>query len=150
MPFVSDSFDADNFPGGMLTRTWEARAKATASGRPEPEYVRLWPHSAENAAGRADERTFLTGEAAWEFISGALERSNAAGTPWENKLTLQSFYYLSRTEPADFIRGGARLAAPRRTNPRGDQAGLLLKANQRSPANRARSRPRPSAMSRRT
>jgi hypothetical protein len=47
--------------------------------------------------------TFISGEDAWKFISGALERSRAAGTPWENKITLQSFYQLARSEPQNFV-----------------------------------------------
>jgi hypothetical protein len=58
---------------------------------------------------RAGQRTFFAGEAAWEFISGAVERSGAAGTPWEDKITLQTFYYLARTTPGDFI---ARVRQP--------------------------------------
>jgi uncharacterized protein len=45
----------------------------------------------------------LTGEVVWEFISGALKRSEAAGTPWENRFTLQSFYHLSRVEPRLYV-----------------------------------------------
>src|SRR6201999_1545088 len=46
---------------------------------------------------------FLTGEVVWEFISGGLVRSRAAGTPWENKFTLQSFYHLSKVEPRLYV-----------------------------------------------
>ena len=102
MPFVSGAFDMTGFRPGHLA-AWQQRQAGTASGFPEPEYVQLWPDSADNAAGRSGQRAFLAGEAAREFIFGAMERSSAAGTPWENKITLQPFYYLARTTPADFI-----------------------------------------------
>lgn len=62
-----------------------------------------------SSAGRSGQRTVLAGEATWEFISGAVERSSAGGTSWENKIALQSFYYLARTTPGDFI---ARIRQP--------------------------------------
>ncbi|WP_158930065.1 alpha/beta fold hydrolase [Acidisphaera sp. S103] len=103
MPFQSGSYDAGNFPPGLLGRVWGDRKIQTASGNPEPAYVQLWPVSLANARGEEGERTFLTGEVVWEFISGALKRSQAAGTPWENKFTLQSFYHLSSVEPRLFV-----------------------------------------------
>jgi uncharacterized protein len=103
MPFQSGSLDAKAFPPGLLHKVWADREKQTSSGDPEPTYVMLWPESLANARGEEGEPTFLTGEVVWNFISGAIKRSQAAGTPWENKLTLQSFYHLSRIEPRLWI-----------------------------------------------
>jgi uncharacterized protein len=103
MPFVSGALDASNFPAGTLARAWRDREETAASPGRATTYVTLWPDSLENARGEAGERTFLTGEDAWNFISGGLKRSEPAGTPWENKITLQSFYHLARAEPRDFI-----------------------------------------------
>jgi uncharacterized protein len=103
MPFQSGAFDAKAFPEGLLQEVWRDRARQTMSGNPQPSYVKLWPDSLANARGEEGERTFLTGEAVWNFISGALERSQATGTPWENKFTLQSFHHLSRVEPRLYV-----------------------------------------------
>ena len=47
--------------------------------------------------------TFITGEAAREFISGAVKQSEASGTRLGNKLTIQSFNCLAHTRPAGFM-----------------------------------------------
>jgi uncharacterized protein len=103
MPFQSGAYDANGFPSGLLNKVWGDREAQVRSGDPRSSYVKLWPDSLANARGEEGERTFLTGEVAWKFISGAIKRSQAAGTPWENKLTLQSFYHLSRAEPRDYL-----------------------------------------------
>ena len=46
---------------------------------------------------------------AYDFVHSGIERARATGTPWENKLSLQSFYYRARVEPKDFFR---RITAP--------------------------------------
>jgi hypothetical protein len=103
MPFTSGALDSRNFPPGILEKAWRDREETVASADHKTAYVTLWPHSLANALGQDGERTFLTGEDPWKFISGGLERSGAAGTPWENKITLQSFYHIGRAEPRDFI-----------------------------------------------
>ncbi len=103
MPVMSGAIDAAKFPAGVLERAWKDREAAVATGYTAPSYVQLWPHSLANANGEDGERTFLTSEAAWNFYQGALELSNAAGTPWENKITLQSFHLIARSEPRNYI-----------------------------------------------
>ncbi len=103
MPFTSGALDAAAFPKGILEGAWRDREATVASANPPTTYVKLWPHSLANALGQDGEQTFLTGEDAWNFISGGLKRSEAAGTPWENKMSLQSFYHIAKAEPRDFI-----------------------------------------------
>src|SRR5262245_20887664 len=103
MPFQSGAYDAKGFPAGLLENVWQDREKQTRSGDPKPTYVKLWPDSLANARGEEGERAFLTGEVVWNFISGGVKRSQAAGTPWENKFTLQSFYHLARVEPRLYL-----------------------------------------------
>lgn len=43
------------------------------------------------------------GRAIAQGIDAVKERSDAAGTPWDNRMTLQSFSYLAKAEPQDFI-----------------------------------------------
>ena len=88
MPFISGAQDAKAFPAGILDRAWRAREALARSELAGPLYVEVWPTSAENAHG-AGPQPFLAGEIPYNFIMGGLERSNAAGTPWENKMTLQ-------------------------------------------------------------
>jgi uncharacterized protein len=102
MPFISGAQDAKTFPEGILDRAWRAREAVARSEVAGPSYVEVWPTSSENARG-AGPQPFLAGEVPYNFIMGGLERSNAAGTPWENKMTLQSFYHLARVEPRDFV-----------------------------------------------
>lgn len=71
MPFVSGAFDMAGFPPGALDRAWQRRQAGTASGFPEPEYVQLWPDSAD---------------------------MDVAGCRWENRVTLRSAYNIARTE----------------------------------------------------
>ena len=103
MPFYSGSQDAKGFPPGILEKAWRDRREQTDSPEPTVTYVNPWPTSLANAIGKERERTFLTSEHAWNFFNGSKARSDAAGTPWENKLTLQSFYHLARVEPRDHI-----------------------------------------------
>ena len=98
MPFISGAMDARNFPSGIIERAWRDRELNTATSQPEVSYVRVWPDSEENARGEG-EQPFLAGEVPYKFIMGGLERSRAAGTPWENRMTLQSFYHIARVEP---------------------------------------------------
>jgi hypothetical protein len=46
---------------------------------------------------------WLHGEEPYNFISGGITRSNKAGTSWENKVTLQSLYKISKVELEDHI-----------------------------------------------
>ena len=103
MPFYSGAQDAKGFPPGILERAWLDREDQTAAKTKSTSYVQPWPTSLANANGEQGERTFLTSEHAWNFFNGSKKRSDAAGTPWENKMTLQSFYYIAKVEPRDFI-----------------------------------------------
>ena len=103
MPFTSGALDAAAFPAGILERAWRDREAVVGSASPAVAYVKPWPLSLANANGDEGERTFLTSEQAWTFFTGSKARSDAAGTPWENNLTLQSFFFIARSEPKDFI-----------------------------------------------
>ena len=109
MPFISGRIDAAKFPQGVLERAWRNRESTVVAAEPVTAYVQLWPTSLANARGEEGEKVFLAGEVPYNFIVGALERSNAAGTRWENKLSLQSLYHLARAEPRDFA---PRITAP--------------------------------------
>ncbi|UKZ82343.1 hypothetical protein TrVFT333_010130 [Trichoderma virens FT-333] len=66
-------------------------------------YVQVWDNSSEQASGERGQ-VILHSPPAFESISGGKQRSDVAGTPWENKITLRSLYDISKVEPQDFIR----------------------------------------------
>ena len=65
-------------------------------------YVNLWADSKEDAEGKSPQN-FLTGIDAYNFITEARQRSDKVGTPSNNKLSLQSFYYISKIKFADYV-----------------------------------------------
>ncbi|KAF2098965.1 alpha/beta-hydrolase [Rhizodiscina lignyota] len=103
MPFFSGAYDEKNFPDGMMDRVWAERARRDLDPSARPEYVTVWDNSEEEANAPERGQTLLHAPAAFKFISGAKALSDAAGTPWENKLLLQSFYSIAKVEPQDHI-----------------------------------------------
>jgi uncharacterized protein len=115
MPFTSGRRDTKSMPDGYLAEAYEERdARARNASNPQL-YIPVWDDSVEqaresegkNPAGRIP---WLHGERLYEFITGGVDRSKQAGTPWENSLTLQSLYHISRVEPEDWI---SKIEAPR-------------------------------------
>ncbi len=102
MPFISGSIDAASYPPGIVDRAWNEREAKCAGIDVKPIYVPIWDESAEQAAGDRGE-VFLHGPEPFNFIKGAKERSHAAGTPWKNEMSLESYYHISITEPRDHI-----------------------------------------------
>lgn len=102
MPFTSGAFDAANYPPGILERFWSEREARLLGKQDEETCVPVWDGLKEDSLGERGQ-TLLHGEVAYDFISGAKARSDAAGTPWENKMTLDSFYHIAKVEPRDHI-----------------------------------------------
>ena len=103
MPFMSGKADAMNFVPESLEMAWEARKeKCLSTSKQENEYIQPWDESEEEADGDRNS-VLLHGPIPFEFRTGAKKLSDEAGTPWQNKLSLQSLYYISRTEPKDHI-----------------------------------------------
>ena len=100
-PIISGRRDSEAFPPGWLERAWRDREGKTRAGDVTPTYVQVWPDAADKA-GPAEPILFRN-PLAHGFITEALQASNAAGTPWENKMTLRSLLAIARTEPRDFI-----------------------------------------------
>lgn len=106
MPFTSGKADAAAFPSKTLERAWEERA-AVAKARTDCstsviQYEDLWNKSFEEAEGNGPQ-PFLAGPVPYKFITEARTRSDKAGTPSQNKISLQSFYHISNIEPGDYI-----------------------------------------------
>ena len=65
-------------------------------------YIKPWADSLEEAKDPGAEILFK-GEGPFGFVSEGLKVSKAAGTPWENKLSLQSVLNVVGTEAKDFV-----------------------------------------------
>lgn len=110
MPFTSGKQDIAGFPPGGLEEAWKDRQEQALSPARKPIYIPVWDDSLEQAqatieAGLSKDgrRVWLHGEEPYAFISGGIARSKKAGTSWENKITLQSLYKISKVEPEDHI-----------------------------------------------
>ena len=115
MPFTSGRLDAKSMPQGYLEEARREREEHVTVAHHKSTHIPVWDDSMEQACSGDSEdgagrRPWLHGEGLYGFISGGIDRSRAAGTPWENKITLQSLYQISRVEPEDWI---ARIEAPR-------------------------------------
>ena len=100
-PIASGRKDAEAFPPGWLDRAWRDREAKTRAGDATPSYVQVWPDAADKAG--PGEPILFRNPLAHGFITQALRASEAAGTPWENRMTLRSLLSIARTEPRDFI-----------------------------------------------
>ncbi|KAG8533621.1 uncharacterized protein KY384_001361 [Bacidia gigantensis] len=103
MPFNSGKLDSTLYPPGLIEKTWLERAAQSAGTKTEETtYIQPWDRSSEECEGPRNE-ILIHGPQAFSFIKEAERRSRAEGTPWENKLTLESLYKISRVEPRDHI-----------------------------------------------
>ena len=103
MPLLSGAADAAKFVVGSLDKAWEERkAVCLRKSTLATQYVQPWDES-ENEAAADRGSVLLHGPAAYGFSAGARKLSDAAGTPWQNELSLSSLYYISRCEPKDHI-----------------------------------------------
>ncbi|HEX6519924.1 MAG TPA: alpha/beta fold hydrolase [Streptosporangiaceae bacterium] len=99
-PFFSGALQQQAFPADLIDRAWLERIKAvdlSCFEPPEPEYVKAWPESVEEARSQAG-LSMMTGEPGYWFVREACELMNAAGARWENKVTLRSAYNVARIE----------------------------------------------------
>lgn len=106
VPFTSGAADAAAFPKGILEKAWADREETTEAwaggAQPNTRHEALWAESKENAEVKGPQN-FLTGIDAYNFTTAARARSTKAGTPSNNKLSLQSFYHINNIEPVDYI-----------------------------------------------
>ena len=109
MPFISGRIDAGGYSDGAIAKAWEER-KAYVQSQGEPvRLLQVWDESEEQAEGpRGD--ILLHGPTPYSFIVGAREMSDTKGTPWENRISLESLYCIAKAEPG----GNIGRTAPRR------------------------------------
>jgi uncharacterized protein len=100
VPFPSGRWDARGFPDDVLERAWRERETQAANGDRMPTYVKLF-RDWENDEDGDDQNVMIRGKAAYDLVTAAKALSDAAGTPWENRISLQSFLNLAGIEPQD-------------------------------------------------
>jgi hypothetical protein len=103
MPFFSGAFDESNYPPGLMDDIRAERKKLCSDPSAQPSYVPIWDNSEEEAAKEERGKVVLHGLRPYKFISEAKELSDAAGTPWENRISLQSLYDIVKVEPQDHV-----------------------------------------------
>lgn len=99
-PFPSGRIDATHFPEGALKRAWEERELMTRTPGAQPAYEKVWRDWLEEGGGD-EKNVFIQGVAAYFLSQANKQLAEAAGTPWENKVTLQTFLNIASTEPQD-------------------------------------------------
>ncbi|KAJ9609342.1 hypothetical protein H2200_005669 [Cladophialophora chaetospira] len=115
MPFTYGRLDAKSMPTGYLEEACRERETHATTANHKRSYIPVWDDTVEQARSsegkdRNGRIPWLHGEGLYGFITGGVDRSRKAGTPWENSLTLQSLYHISRVEPEDWI---AKIEEPR-------------------------------------
>ncbi|PTB41878.1 hypothetical protein M441DRAFT_79938 [Trichoderma asperellum CBS 433.97] len=94
--------DMLRFPPGAYQEAWEERAWRIANPNLEPKYVPIFAESMEMAE-RSPQASIIGSPQGFLLRSIFKPLSDAAGTPWENKLTLESLYWQSKFEPTTSI-----------------------------------------------
>lgn len=101
-PIVSGRKDSEKWPSGWIERAWLDRERRTRNRDTSATYVPVWPESLPQAQG-SGEAVLTNGEAFYRLISAEQPKSEAAGTPWRNEITLQSLLRIARTEARDYL-----------------------------------------------
>ena len=104
MPLLSGRRDAAGFVPGALAEAWaERRDQCLGTAAAGLKYTQPWDNDQAEADGDRGS-IVLHGQMPYEFSAALRPLSDAAGTPWENRISLRSLYYISRVEPNDYIR----------------------------------------------
>lgn len=104
MPFISGLWDSKAWPKGHAELLWKERSER-ASGQSSLEeylYVPIFPESLE-AAQKDPQSTVIGLPQIVSFHEGTKALSDAAGTPWDNKVTIQTLFHQRRWEPTVFL-----------------------------------------------
>lgn len=96
-PFPSGEFDAANIPAGQLERAWQERETLGKNPETTRQYAKTF-RDWENDSDGDDSQVFIKGIAAHYLMQGNIAVGDAAGTPWENRVTLQSFINVANTQ----------------------------------------------------
>ena len=97
-PFFSGEVDQLRFPPGALEEAWQERAARIANPALTPKYVPIFAESMD-AAVQSPQASIIGSPQGFFLYSIFKPLSDAAGTPWDNRLTLESLYWQSKWEP---------------------------------------------------
>jgi uncharacterized protein len=102
MPCISGAEDSQLYPPGWQDRVLTEQLKRVQAPGLVPEYIQNWDNTAAEAQGERN-GVLLHGAVAFEFSASARKLSEAAGTPWENRMALQSLFLISRVEMKQWL-----------------------------------------------
>lgn len=104
MPFISGLWDSSAWPKGHAELLWLEREEFPTKSKSchEPLYVPIFPESLP-AAQKNPTSTVIGLPQIVAFKKGAQALSDAAGTPWDNKVTIQTLFHQRRWEPSTFL-----------------------------------------------
>ncbi|EHK46153.1 uncharacterized protein TrAtP1_013272 [Trichoderma atroviride] len=101
-PFFSGEVDMLRFPPGAYQDAWEERVARIGNPSLAQKYVPIFAESMEMAE-KSPQASIIGSPQGFFLRSICKPLSDAAGTPWENKLTLESLYWQSKFEPTTSI-----------------------------------------------
>ena len=103
MPWLSGRRDAAGFPPGAMEQMWEERRALCLGSCSDLKFMQVWDEDQIEAEGERG-NILIHGPMLYEFSAELRKLSTAAGTPWENRLSLRSLYCIQRSEPKDYMR----------------------------------------------
>jgi uncharacterized protein len=105
MPWLSGRRDAAGFPPGAMEEMWKERRALClgSSSSQDLKFIQVWDKDRDEAEGERG-NILIHGSMPYEFSAVLRKLSDAAGTPWENTLSLRSLYCIQRSEPKDYMR----------------------------------------------
>ena len=105
MPWLSGRRDAAGFPPGAMDEMWNERRELCrgSSTAKDLKFIQVWNKDQTEAEGERG-NILIHGPMPYEFSAGLRKLSDAAGTPWENRLSLRSLYCIKRSDPKDYMR----------------------------------------------
>ncbi len=101
-PFSSGTVDAAHFPKGVLERVWKDREEKTLTGDTTASYQKVWRDWEKDGDGDP-ESVAIQAPMAFYLHKLNKELGDAAGTSWENVITLNSFINVASTEAQDHV-----------------------------------------------
>lgn len=99
--FPSGTIDTSLFPEGLLDRAWKEREAMARNPNTPVSYAKTFRDWEKDSDGD-DAQVFIKGIAAYYLSFGNKSLGDAANTPWENQVTLQSFINVGSTEAHTF------------------------------------------------
>jgi uncharacterized protein len=101
-PWFSGKQNIQLFPHSLLEAAKAEEGTSRTNPKYELKFHKIWDDTLEEAKGDRGQ-IFAHGEGPFMLLEEARRLAKDAGTPWENRTTLRSFWYLANTEPQDYL-----------------------------------------------